>query len=197
MDNRLKACVFCGAQSGKDPMFREATEALGRGLAQRNITLIYGGGQIGLMGAVADATLKAGGAVVGVIPEFLTQWEVAHTGVAEMIVTDTMHSRKRRMFDLSDVFISMPGGLGTLDETFEILTWRQLRRHDKPILIVNIAGSASALVALIESCVTLGFAKPEIRELYEVFDSVDAVLAHLDHIGDRRQPRNQDAVATI
>ncbi len=121
--------VFCGASPGADPQFRAAARALGEGLARATIRLVYGGGRVGLMGTVADAALAAGGRVVGVIPEFLTRLEVAHEGVDEMIVTDSMHSRKQRMFELSDAFVCFAGGLGTLDETFEILTWKQLGLH--------------------------------------------------------------------
>jgi uncharacterized protein (TIGR00730 family) len=174
--------VFCGSHAGKAPVFRAAAEELGRGLAQGGMRLIYGGGRVGLMGAMADAAVAAGGTVIGVIPEFLTRWEVAHDGVAELIVTDSMHSRKRQMFDLSDAFISFAGGLGTLDETFEILTWRQLKLHDKPILICDVAGSAGPLLATVEATIETGFARPEIRNLYEVVDGVAAVLERLRHL---------------
>ena len=171
--------VFCGAQSGRLPDHLAAAEALGAGLAEAGIRLVYGGGRVGMMGRVADAALAAGGQVTGVIPDFLTRLEVAHSGASEMIVTDSMHTRKRRMFDLADAFITMPGGLGTLDETFEILTWRQLGLHDKPILLCDIAGSARPLVATIEAAIAEGFARPEIRRLYEVVEGVPALLARL------------------
>lgn len=176
--------VFCGASAGHAPVFRSAALELGRGLAASGMRLVYGGGRVGLMGAVADGALEAGGAVVGVIPEFLTQWEVAHTGVADMTVTDSMHSRKQRMFDLSDAFVSFAGGLGTLDETFEILTWRQLKLHDKPILICDVAGSAAPLAATIEATIEAGFARPDIRRLYEIIDGVPALLARLQALSD-------------
>lgn len=172
--------VFCGAQAGNHPAFRLAAEAMGAGLARRGMRLIYGGGRVGLMGAVADAALAAGGEVTGVIPEFLTRWEVAHEGVSDMTVTDSMHSRKRLMFDLADAFVTLPGGLGTLDETIEIVTWRQLRLHDKPILLCDVAGSAAPLLATIEASIATGFALPEIRRLFEVCDGVDAALARLE-----------------
>jgi uncharacterized protein (TIGR00730 family) len=128
---------------------------------------------------VADATLAAGGKVLGVIPEFLTQWEVAHTNVTEMVVTDSMHSRKRCLYDESDAFLIMPGGLGTFDEAFEIITWRQLRLHDKPILLCNVAGSVEPLVATIEHAIEQGFADPGCRTLFEVIQGVPAVLERL------------------
>lgn len=176
--------VFCGAQSGAGPAYRAAAEALGAGLARRGIRIVFGGGRIGLMGAVADAALAAGGTVIGVIPEFLTQWEVAHGGATEMIITDSMHTRKRRMFDLSHAFLSMPGGLGTFDETFEIITWRQLRLHDKPILVVDVEGSAQPVLGAVETAISLGFAKPEVRRLYEPCFGVEAALARLETLAE-------------
>jgi hypothetical protein len=171
--------VFCGAQPGDAPHFRAAAAELGDGLARAGIRLVYGGGRVGLMGAVADGAIAAGGEVIGVIPEFLTRWEVAHDGVAELIVTDSMHSRKTRMFELSDAFISLPGGLGTLDETIEIITWRQLKLHDKPILICDVAGYAAPLVAAVEAAIHAGFARPEVRNLFEVISGVPATIERL------------------
>jgi uncharacterized protein (TIGR00730 family) len=171
--------VFCGSQPGRLPAYLEAAHALGAGLAAAGIRLIYGGGRIGMMGGVADAVLAGGGAVTGVIPDFLTRREVAHTGASEMIVTDSMHTRKRRMFDLVDAFVTMPGGLGTLDETFEIITWRQLGLHDKPILLCDIAGSARPMLAAMEAAIAEGFARPDIRDLFEVVEGVPALLVRL------------------
>jgi uncharacterized protein (TIGR00730 family) len=171
--------VFCGSRAGHTPAFRLAAAELGHGLARAGMQLVYGGGRVGLMGAMADATLAAGGRVVGVIPDFLQQWEVAHQGIDELIVTDSMHTRKRRMFELADAFVSFPGGLGTFDETFEMLTWRQLRLHDKPILICDVAGSAGALLALIDGAIGDGFAPPETRSFFEVARGVPALLARL------------------
>jgi hypothetical protein len=143
--------VFCGSYAGHGSAFHAAAAELGRGMARAGIRLVYGGGRVGLMGALADAALAEGGTVIGVIPEFLTHWEVAHEGVSELIVTGDMHSRKTRMFELSGAFVSLPGGLGTLDETIVIMTWRQLGLHDKPILVCNVAGSAAPLLAAIEA----------------------------------------------
>jgi uncharacterized protein (TIGR00730 family) len=176
--------VFCGSRSGNDPAYHCAAQALGTGLAKAGIRLVYGGGRIGLMGVLADAALAAGGDVLGIIPEFLTRREVAHAGVTKMVVTDSMHSRKQRMFEAADAFVSLPGGLGTLDETIEIITWRQLRLHSKPILICDVAGSARAFLATIEAAIASDFAAPEARQLFEVLDGVPAVLnrlSHLDH----------------
>jgi len=174
--------VFCGSHAGTLPAFRASAAALGRGLAEAGLRLVYGGGRIGLMGALADAALAAGGEVIGVIPEFLTRLEVAHEGVAELIVTDSMHARKRRMFELAGAFVTLPGGLGTLDETVEILTWRQLGLHDKPILLCDVAGSAAPLVAAIEAAIGLGFAAEGTRLLYEVVEGVPGVLERLSRL---------------
>jgi uncharacterized protein (TIGR00730 family) len=171
--------VFCGSRSGHAPKFHAAALDLGKGLARAGLQLVFGGGRVGLMGAIADASLAAGGTVVGVIPDFLQKSEVAHSGVSELFVTDSMHTRKRRMFDMSDAFVSFAGGLGTLDETFEILTWRQLRLHDKPILICDVDGSAAPLLGLIDSAVADGFAPADARDFYEVTYGVPALLARL------------------
>ncbi len=171
--------VFCGSRVGVNPAYANAGRVLGHGLGQAGIRLVFGGGRIGIMGIVADAALAAGGTVLGVIPEFLTQWEVAHTNVTEMVVTDSMHTRKRRLYEESDAFLIMPGGLGTFDEAFEIITWRQLRLHDKPILLCNVAGSIEPLVATIDHAIAEGFADPACRALFEVIEGVPAVLDRL------------------
>lgn len=178
--------VFCGASPGHDPVFSAAATEMGRSLARHGMRLIYGGGRIGLMGIMADAAIAAGGAVIGVIPTILTRREVAHDGVSELIVTDSMHSRKRRMFELADAFVTFPGGLGTMDETFEILTWRQLKLHDKPILICDIAGYAAPLLAMLEAAIAAGFAQPGIRDLYEHVHGVPAAIERLRHLTTTR-----------
>jgi len=172
--------VFCGSRRGVNPAWAEAVEELGAGLARACIRLVYGGGQVGLMGALADATLGAGGNVLGVIPQFLTHFEAAHHDLNDLVITDSMHSRKRQMFDQSDAFVMMPGAVGTFDETIEVITWRQLGLHDKPIIIANIEGSAAAFVSLIENAIANGFMIPENRRLFEVVDSVAALLARLE-----------------
>jgi uncharacterized protein (TIGR00730 family) len=171
--------VFCGSRVGVNPAYAAAGRALGLGLARADIRLVFGGGRIGIMGVVADAVLAAGGTVLGVIPKFLTQLEVAHAGVTEMAITETMHTRKLRLYEESDAFLIMPGGLGTFDEAFEIITWRQLGLHDKPIILCNVAGWAKPLVATIEHAITEGFADPACRGLFEVIDGVPAVLKRL------------------
>jgi uncharacterized protein (TIGR00730 family) len=182
MYNVHTVAVFCGARSGRDPAFLESARALGDGLAKAGIRLVYGGGRIGMMGVLADAALEAGGAVIGVIPTFLADREKAHKGVADMIFTDTMHARKRQMFDKSDAFLILPGGLGTLDEAAEILTWKQLGLHHKPILICDIKGWARPFAALLESYVEEGFVAPEGMTLYEILPDVASALARLRRI---------------
>ncbi len=162
--------------------------ALGRGLAREGIRLIYGGGRLGLMGTVADAVLDEGGSVLGVIPEFLTTLEVAHERVKDLVVTDSMHSRKRHMFEVADAFVTMPGGLGTLDETVEIITWRQLGLHEKPILICNVAGWADGLLSAFESTVRDEFASESARALYQVFPDVPSVLTALRGLPAEKLP---------
>ena len=174
--------VFCGSRTGNDPAYRAAAQMLGHGLAEAGIRLVYGGGRIGLMGVMADAALAAGGTVLGVIQEFLTRREVAHEGITELVTTASMHSRKQRMFEAADAFVSLPGGLGTLDETIEIITWRQLGLHTKPILVCDVAGSAAPFLATIEAVIAADFATPGARELFEVVDSVPVVLQRLAHL---------------
>ena len=179
MSQVQSVAVFCGSSAGNDPAYGAAATALGLGLAKAGLGLVYGGGGIGLMGMVARAAHAAGGKVTGVMPEFLKLRELPQLDGGELIVTDSMHSRKNRMFALSDAFVILPGGLGTLDEMFEILTWRQLGLHDKPILICDIIGSARAWVATIDAAVETGFAKPTIRGFFEVLQGVPAVLDRL------------------
>ncbi len=179
MPSIRSVAIFCGASTGNAAHFTVAARDLGRGIAEAGLRLIYGGGRVGLMGEVADAAVRAGGTVIGVIPDFLKQREVAHDDISELIVTPDMHTRKRRMFELSDAFVSFAGGLGTLDETFEILTWRQLGLHDKPVLICDVGGAAGPLLATIEGAIAMGFARPETRALYDVRDGVPAALEWL------------------
>jgi hypothetical protein len=173
----LKAlCVFCGSAMGSSPRFREAAERLGRNLARSGITLVYGGGHIGLMGALAGSALAEGGRVVGIIPEHLLKVESPFREISELVVVDSMHSRKRRMFDLADAFCVLPGGLGTLDETFEILTWRQLALHDKPVILANIEKYWTPWMELVEGMIANGFAQPKAQSLFTMVDDVDDIL---------------------
>lgn len=174
--------VFCGSNPGVDPDYAASAKALGEGLGARGMRLVFGGGNVGLMGITAGATLGAGGEVTGIIPDFLRQREVEFQGLTELIVTDSMHTRKRRLFALGDVFVVMPGGLGTFDETFEIMTWKQLGQHAKPIILVNVLGWADAFLALMNETIKRGFARPAIRNLFEVQPDVPALLARLEEL---------------
>jgi hypothetical protein len=157
--------VFCGSSAGVRPEYTEAAAAVGRLLAERGIGLVYGGGKVGLMGVLADAVLAAGGEAVGVIPHALEAREVGHTGLTELHVVDTMHQRKALMADLADGFVALPGGFGTYEEFFEVLTWSQLGIHPKPCGVLNTAGFYDALLALADHAVAEGFVRAEHRQL--------------------------------
>lgn len=169
-------CVFCGSSVGIDPAHRQAATRLGAILAKHKVTLVFGGGHIGMMGAIAEAALRGGGRVVGIIPEHLTRVEAAFLEITELTVVDSMHTRKRRMFDMADAFCILPGGMGTLDETFEIITWKQLRLHNKPIILVNHRGYWTPFCRLVDSIIANGFASPETATLFSVVDDVGEVL---------------------
>jgi len=174
--------VFCGSRFGADPAYRAAAVELGAGIAEAGWRLVYGGGRVGLMGVVADAVLAGGGQVLGIIPDFLQRREVAHSGGIELVMTDTMHDRKRQMFEAADAFVTLPGGLGTFDETIEITTWRQLGLHDKPVLICDVNGWAQPYVALLRAAIGQGFAEPSCERLFEVLPDVPATLARLGEL---------------
>lgn len=176
MNGINSVAVFCGSRLGSRPEFAAAARQLGLGLAQSGIRLVYGGGRNGMMGVLADAALEAGGTVLGVIPTFLTKWEVAHQGITEMTIVDSMHDRKRRMAEAADAFVTLPGGIGTMDETIEIISWRQLRLHDKPIYVCDIAGSAAPLVTALDGMIAQEFAPAEARGFFTVVDGVPALL---------------------
>ena len=176
--------VFCGSRNGSDPAFAQAADALGRGLAARGIRLVYGGGGIGIMGIVARATLGNGGVVTGVIPRFLMELELSHPDLSELVVVDDMHTRKRVMFERADAFVVLPGGLGTLDEAMEIITWRQLARHDKPVIAVNVAGYWEAFRAVVDNVVRHGFADPDAAGLFSVVESVEDLFSAIEAQGD-------------
>ncbi|WP_439814835.1 TIGR00730 family Rossman fold protein [Zavarzinia sp. CC-PAN008] len=168
-------CVYCASMLPSDPAPRQEAERLGQILANNGIRLVYGGGSIGLMGVTARACLEAGGRVTGIIPTFLDEREVGLAD-AELEIVESMHVRKRRMVEESDGFVILPGGLGTLDETLEIITWRQLDLHDKPIVLVNIGGYWDPLVALIDNVIAKGYAKASARALFTVVAGVDDIL---------------------
>lgn len=155
-----RVCVYCGSNTGHDPVYRDAAATLGALLAERGIGVVYGGGSIGLMGVVADAALAAGGEVIGVIPEKLASLELGHEGLTELIVVDSMHARKLAMAQLSDAFVALPGGFGTLEEIFEVTTWTQLNYHLKPVGLLNVAGFYDHLLAYLTHAGEQGFIRP-------------------------------------
>jgi hypothetical protein len=156
-------CVYCGSNAGNKPVYAERAQALGARIAAEGLQLVYGGGNVGLMGIVADAVLANGGEVIGVIPEQLVQWEVAHKGVTRLEVVANMHERKARMFDLADAFVALPGGFGTLDEMFEMLTWRQLGLGKKPCAFLDVDGFYAPLIGMIDRMVEERFLHAEQR----------------------------------
>ncbi len=170
-------CVFCGSSMGSDPLFEQTARQLGKYLAENNIILVYGGGSRGLMGVIANEVLTHGGEAIGVIPEFMDKLEVAHGDLTELHIVDSMHSRKQKMADLSDGFVTLPGGMGTLDETVEILTWAQLGLHKKPVGLLNVAGYFDPLIQYMDHMVESGFLKASNRKL-SVVDSTVAGLIH-------------------
>ncbi len=173
--------VFCASSPGFDAVWAESARQVGAYLAKENITLVYGGGKVGLMGAVADAALAAKGKVIGVIPEFLDAKEIGHHGVTELIVVETMHERKMKMSTLCDGIIALPGGFGTLEELFEMITWAQLGLHSKPVAILNVNGFYDHLITFIEQMVIAGLLKPENREMLLVSDNIADLLHKMQH----------------
>ena len=184
-----RLCVFCGSSAGARPEYLVAAQTLGRVLAEREVALVYGGARVGLMGAVADAALAVGGEVIGVIPRALEEREIAHTGLTELRVVGSMHERKAVMSDLSDAFIALPGGLGTLEELFEVWTWAQLGVHDKPCAVLDVAGYYARLLDFLDHGVREGFVRPAHRGRLLVDEDparlVDRLVSH------RRLPAEQ------
>ncbi|WP_374538451.1 LOG family protein [Chitinimonas taiwanensis] len=170
-------CVFCGAAFGNRPVYQAAATALGHTLAEQQLELVWGGGKVGLMGVVADAVLARGGQTLGVIPSFMVEKELAHTDSTELIEVDSMHSRKALMAERADGFIALPGGFGTLDELFEILTWAQLHIHAKPIGLLNVNGYFDPLLAWIKQAEEEGFVRSAHRQLFHVADTPETLLA--------------------
>jgi len=173
-------CVYCGSSAGTLPEHASAAEELGRSLAGAGLTVVYGGGAVGLMGRVADAAIDAGGRVVGVIPEGLFAREIGHQGLNKLHEVGSMHERKQLMYDLADAFVALPGGFGTLEELAEITTWAQLGMHQKPIVIVNLDGFWDALLQQLDRMVDAGLLKPQNRALIVDVDRVDQVFGALD-----------------
>ena len=174
-----RLCVFCGSSVGNQPAYAEAARTMGALLAGRGIGLVYGGGHVGLMGVIADAVMAHGGEVIGVIPQTLADREIAHTGITELRVVDSMHSRKAMMAELSDGFVAMPGGVGTFEEFFEVVTWTQLGLHRKPCGLLNVNAFYTPLAAFIDQAVTEGFIKPIHRAMIVVDDDPERLLNSL------------------
>jgi uncharacterized protein (TIGR00730 family) len=172
----LSICVFCGSAPGVRPSYSAAARELGVSLAQRSMTLVYGGGRLGLMGILADAALQAGGRVIGVIPRMLIERELAHPNLTRQHVVSTMHERKTLMADMSDGFIGLPGGMGTFDELVEIVTWAQLGLHAKPVVLANIDNYFASLYAMLDNAVVEGFVTAESRARWRNAESVESVM---------------------
>lgn len=173
-------CVFCGSNAGRQELYRTAAQSVGTRLAQSGVQVVFGGGSCGLMGAVADAALEAGGRVVGVIPKGIERREVAHRGLSELHIVRSMHDRKAMMTELSDGFLALPGGLGTLEELFEVLSWAQLGIHEKPVALLNVGGYFDPLLAFLDSAMEEGFVRPEHHALLIHDDDADQLLAKMD-----------------
>lgn len=184
--NMQKICVFCGSSPGLKPAYAEAAQALGRILADKQIGLVYGGGSVGMMGQVADAVIAKGGQVVGVVPQSIAEKEVAHTGLSDLRVVHSMHERKALMADLSDGFIALPGGLGTLEEFVEILTWLQLGIHHKPCGLLNVSQYWEKFTGFLDHIVEQQFMQPEHRAMVLMDEDPQALIAKLE---DFRPPK--------
>jgi hypothetical protein len=174
-----RVCVFCGGNPGARPSYAAAAQRLGDALAARGLVLVYGGASTGLMGTIADAALARGGEVVGVLPEFMVAREVAHRGLTEMVLVGSMHERKAEMGARSDAFVALPGGFGTMDELFEVLTWSQLGLHQKPVALLDVDGYYDALVAFLDHATREGLIRPEYRAMLFVDSDVERLLDRL------------------
>ena len=181
MTQPTSLCVYCGSSAGKHPEYAEQARAFGAEMARRGIALVYGGGKVGLMGTVADAVLAGGGRVVGVIPRQLVELEVAHPDLSELVVVETMHQRKTRMYELSDAFVALPGGFGTMDEMFEMLTWAQLGLHRYPCAFLDVRGYYGGLRTMMDHMVGEGFVHSGQRDSVWFGDSMVALFDWMDH----------------
>lgn len=180
MSTQKSICLFCGSSNRVDEKYKDAARQFGTVLGQKGIRLIYGGGRVGLMGIAADAALKAGGEVVGIIPQFLDDYEVGHNELTELIITDSMHSRKQKMYEKADAFVSLPGGLGTLDETFEVLTWTQLKLSAKPVVLLDLDGFWQDLAKMVQGIVSAGFASEANLDLFKLVENVGDILPAIE-----------------
>jgi uncharacterized protein (TIGR00730 family) len=173
-------CVFCGSNGGADPAYLAAAEMVGAGLARRGIRVVYGGGRVGMMGAVADAARAEGGEVIGVIPQQIFDLEIGHTGLDDLRVVSSMHERKALMAELADAFVALPGGIGTLEELFEVYTWAQLGLHAKPLALLDVAGYYEPLAAFLDHAVAQRFLRRETREMLAIADDFEGLLETLE-----------------
>ncbi len=176
--------VYCGSSNSVAEKYKITAASVSSELARRGTRIVYGGGHVGLMGIVADSALKAGGKVIGIIPEHIRAHEVQHTGLTELHVVPDMHTRKRMMVERAEAFIILPGGLGTLDEAFEILTWRKLKLHNKPIIIFNQDGYWNEMISLMDTAIAEGFSQPPDRQLFKEVDSLETLMDYIDECSD-------------
>ena len=190
-------CVYCGSAIGARPVYAEAAKAFGRALVEADLALVYGGGSVGLMGTIADEVLGLGGRAIGVIPELLMSKEVGHVGLTELHVVADMHERKKKMADLSDAFVSMPGGVGTFEELFEVYTWAQLGYHQKPVALLNVEGYYDPLIAMLRHTVEEGFMRAPFLDMLQVAsdpaEMIDALRKYVPPVADR-WPEKRDAI---
>lgn len=182
-------CVYCGSRVGHDPAYEVAAHQLGRLLARNGMRLVYGGGRAGLMGVLARAALEAGGAVLGILPDNLREREIAQEGLTELVITQSMHERKALMFENADAFVTLPGGIGTLDETIEMLSWRQLMLHTKPLVLADINGYWQPFLATLQSAIAGGFAGEALRDFYAVVRDIERIPAVLEGLKERLSGR--------
>lgn len=178
----FSVCVFCGSRKGAQPEFVKDARTLGAGLGKRGMRLVYGAGDVGVMGVLADETIRTGGDVFGVIPQHLVDWEVGKTDIQTYVITETMHERKKVMFANSNAIVTLPGGPGTLDELFEVMTWRQLGLHNKPILLLNTNSYWDLLLQLLDKIAAEQFTSPDFKNMLEVFETAEDILNRLDEI---------------
>lgn len=185
MSHQLNICVYCGSRTGHAPDHIHVAKSFGKAIGERGWGLIFGGGHVGMMGAVADATLQIGGKATGIIPGFLTKMEVMHSGLTEAVIVETMHERKKAMIDRSSACVALPGGFGTLDELIELITWKLLKLHDKPIIIINSSGYWEPLVSLFEHIIENGFAGADDASLYSVVPDVPEAISLLEPLAEK------------
>ncbi|HET7526714.1 MAG TPA: TIGR00730 family Rossman fold protein [Burkholderiaceae bacterium] len=190
MSKTFRVCVYCGSRPGTDPAFMRAAGEVGAAIGRRRWQLVYGGGRVGLMGALADAALATGAEVHGVIPRSLMQREAGHTGLTELTVVDTMHERKRLMAEHCDAFIALPGGIGTFEELFEVWSWRHLGYHERPIGLLDVAGYFQPLLAMVRQAAQAGFVTREQLEMIRLRDAGDALLDDLVAVAAREGGRD-------